>query len=76
MLDTEFIWTDGSHMEDHMGAGFMQEVNGTLNSSQFYLGKHLEVFDAELLMSHPIMCDNRLGNMYNLRENMANSTGE
>jgi hypothetical protein len=28
------------------------------------------------VMSHPIMCDNRLGNMYNLRENMANSTGE
>jgi hypothetical protein len=27
-------------------------------------------------VSHPIMCDNRLGNMYNLRENMANSTGE
>jgi hypothetical protein len=27
-------------------------------------------------LSHPIMCDNRLGNMYNLRENMANSTGE
>jgi hypothetical protein len=31
---------------------------------------------AILHMSHPIMCDNRLGNMYNLRENMANSTGE
>jgi hypothetical protein len=27
-------------------------------------------------MSHPIMCDNGLGNMYNLRENMANSAGE
>jgi hypothetical protein len=23
-------------------------------------------------VSHPIMCDNGLGNMYNLRENMAN----
>jgi hypothetical protein len=27
-------------------------------------------------LSHPIMCDNGLGNMYNLTENMANSTGE
>ncbi|CCX34634.1 Protein of unknown function [Pyronema omphalodes CBS 100304] len=27
-------------------------------------------------VSHPTMCDNRLGNMYNLRQNMANSTGE
>jgi hypothetical protein len=30
----------------------------------------------EEIMSHPIMCDNGLGNMYNLRENMANSAGE
>jgi hypothetical protein len=27
-------------------------------------------------LSHPILCDNGLGNMYKLRENMANSTGE
>jgi hypothetical protein len=30
----------------------------------------------EKYVSHPIMCDNRLGNMYNLRENMANLIGE
>jgi hypothetical protein len=28
------------------------------------------------VLSHPILCDLGLGNMYNLRENMANSTGE
>jgi hypothetical protein len=28
------------------------------------------------VVSHPILCEERLGNMYNLRENMANSTGE
>jgi hypothetical protein len=48
MLDAECIWIDRSRMEDHTGAGFMQEVNGTLVSSEFYLGKHVEVFDVEL----------------------------
>jgi hypothetical protein len=28
------------------------------------------------ILSHPLLCDHGLGNMYNLRENMANSTGE
>jgi hypothetical protein len=28
------------------------------------------------VVSHPIMCEDRLGNMCNLRENMANSAGE
>jgi hypothetical protein len=47
-LDAECIWMDGSRMEDHTGAGFVREVNGTLISSEFYLGKHVEVFDVEL----------------------------
>jgi hypothetical protein len=47
-LDAECNWTDRSHMEDDMDAGFMREVNGAIISSTFYLGKHVEVFDAEL----------------------------
>jgi hypothetical protein len=47
-LDAECIWTDRSRMEDHTGAGLVQEVNGALVSSEFYLGKHVEVFDMEL----------------------------
>jgi hypothetical protein len=57
MLDTECIWMDGSHMEDHTGAGFMQEVNGTLVSSKFYLGKHVEVFDVELFTIYWVLHD-------------------
>jgi hypothetical protein len=41
------------------------------------VGKYAYQLDLPATMvSHPIMCDNRLGNMYDLRENMANSTGE
>jgi hypothetical protein len=57
ILDTECIWTDGSHMEDHMGTGFMREVNGTLVSSESYLGK-CHGMDQRLILSvlMPIHC--------------------
>jgi hypothetical protein len=44
-------------MEDHMGAGFVWEVNGALVSSEFYLGKHVEVFDAELFAIYRVLRD-------------------
>jgi hypothetical protein len=44
-------------MEDHTGAGFVREVNGTLVSSEFYLGKHVEVFDAELFTIYRALQD-------------------
>jgi hypothetical protein len=44
-------------MEDHTGAGFMREVNGTVVSSKFYLGKHIEVFDAELFAIYRALRD-------------------
>jgi hypothetical protein len=56
-LDTECIWMDGSRMEDHTGAGFVREVNGALVSSEFYLGKHVEVFDAELFAIYQALRD-------------------
>jgi ribonuclease HI len=56
-LDTECIWMDGSRMEDHTGVGFVREVNGALVSSEFYLGKHVEVFDAELFAIYQALRD-------------------
>jgi ribonuclease HI len=56
-LETECIWMDGSHMEDHTGAGFVREVNGALVSSEFYLGKHVEVFDMELFAIYRALHD-------------------
>jgi hypothetical protein len=56
-LDAVCIWTDGSRMEDHMGAGFVREVNGALVSSEFYLGKHVEVFDVELFAIYRVLRD-------------------
>jgi hypothetical protein len=44
-------------MEDHMGAGFIWEVNITLISSKFYLGKYIEVFDAELFTIYRVLCN-------------------
>jgi hypothetical protein len=56
-LDAVCIWTDGSRMEHHMGAGFVWEVNGALVSSEFYLGKHIEVLDAELFAIYRALRD-------------------
>jgi hypothetical protein len=52
------------------------------NDKEWWTGKELPPtatehhLQYEDMVSHPIMCDNGLGNMYNLRENMANSAGE
>jgi hypothetical protein len=56
-LDAVCIWTDRSYMDDHMGAGFVQEVNSTLISSEFYLGKYVEVFDVELFAIDRVLCN-------------------
>jgi hypothetical protein len=56
-LDAVCIWTDGSHMEDHMGAGFIWEVNSPFVSSKFYLGKYVEVFNVELFAIYRVLCD-------------------
>jgi hypothetical protein len=49
-LDAACIWTDGSRLEGHTGACYMRAVRGNLVASEFYLGTHTEVFDAELFV--------------------------
>jgi hypothetical protein len=47
-LDATCIWMDGSWLEGYTGVGYVCTVCGNLMASEFYLGTHTEVFNAEL----------------------------
>jgi hypothetical protein len=81
-LRDNLYWNQNYHLK---GCAIFREAKIICSSLKLTLTEFkafhfplLEIMGEEPSMevSHPIMCDNRLGNMYNLRENMANLTGE